>query len=90
MLYKRNFILSENIIGFCRVICFFIIFMLENVVLWYERDMSYSFVECFVLFDLFIISDFMFSCLNSVIENLVVYFKNMFKNLVLSGGLVFL
>ncbi len=63
--------------------------MLENVALWHERDMSHSSVERFALPDLFVTSDFMLSRLNSVIENLVVYPKNMLKNLALSGGLVF-
>ncbi|EKE92101.1 adenylosuccinate lyase [Helicobacter pylori] len=89
MPHKRNPILSENITGLCRVIRSFITPMLENVALWHERDMSHSSVERFALPDLFITSDFMLSRLNSVIENLVVYPKNMLKNLALSGGLVF-
>ncbi|MGL2793467.1 adenylosuccinate lyase [Helicobacter pylori] len=89
MPHKRNPILSENITGLCRVIRSFTTPMLENVALWHERDMSHSSVERFALPDLFITSDFMLSRLNSVIENLVVYPKNMLKNLALSGGLVF-
>ncbi|GAA8671306.1 adenylosuccinate lyase [Helicobacter pylori] len=89
MPHKRNPILSENITGLCRVIRSFTNPMLENVALWHERDMSHSSVERFALPDLFITSDFMLSRLNSVIENLVVYPKNMLKNLALSGGLVF-
>ncbi|WP_187928127.1 adenylosuccinate lyase [Helicobacter pylori] len=89
MPHKRNPILSENITGLCRVIRSFTTPMLENVVLWHERDMSHSSVERFALPDLFITSDFILSRLNSVIENLVVYPKNMLKNLALSGGLVF-
>ncbi len=89
MPHKRNPILSENITGLCRVIRSFTTPMLENVALWHERDMSHSSVERFALPDLFITSDFMISRLNSVIENLVVYPKNMLKNLALSGGLVF-
>ncbi|MCQ2716266.1 adenylosuccinate lyase [Helicobacter pylori] len=89
MPHKRNPILSENITGLCRVIRSFTTPMLENVTLWHERDMSHSSVERFALPDLFITSDFMLSRLNSVIENLMVYPKNMLKNLALSGGLVF-
>ncbi len=89
MPHKRNPILSENITGLCRVIRSFTTPMLENIALWHERDMSHSSVERFALPDLFITSDFMLSRLNSVIENLVVYPKNMLKNLALSGGLVF-
>ncbi|MEJ8601167.1 adenylosuccinate lyase [Helicobacter pylori] len=89
MPHKRNPILSENITGLCRVIRSFTTPMLENVALWHERDMSHSSVERFALPDLFITSDFMLSRLNNMIENLVVYPKNMLKNLALSGGLVF-
>ncbi|WP_305871431.1 adenylosuccinate lyase [Helicobacter pylori] len=89
MPHKRNPILSENITGLCRVIRSFTTPMLENVALWHERDLSHSSVERFALPDLFITSDFMLSRLNSVIKNLVVYPKNMLKNLALSGGLVF-
>lgn len=89
MPHKRNPILSENITGLCRVIRSFTTPMLENVALWHERDMSHSSVERFALPDLFVTSDFMLSRLNSVIKNLVVYPKNMLKNLALSGGLVF-
>ncbi|WP_033616674.1 adenylosuccinate lyase [Helicobacter pylori] len=89
MPHKRNPILSENITGLCRVIRSFTTPMLENVALWHERDMSHSSVERFALPDLFITSDFMLSRLNNVIKNLVVYPKNMLKNLALSGGLVF-
>ncbi len=89
MPHKRNPILSENITGLCRVIRSFTTPMLENVALWHERDMSHSSVERFALPDLFVTSDFMLSRLNSVIENLVIYPKNMLKNLALSGGLVF-
>ncbi|WRG58760.1 adenylosuccinate lyase [Helicobacter pylori] len=89
MPHKRNPILSENITGLCRVIRSFTTPMLENVALWHERDMSHSSVERFALPDLFITSDFMLSRLNGVVENLVVYPKNMLKNLALSGGLVF-
>ncbi|WRD44780.1 adenylosuccinate lyase [Helicobacter pylori] len=89
MPHKRNPILSENITGLCRVIRSFTTPMLENVALWHERDMSHSSVERFALPDLFITSDFMLSRLNSVIENLMVYPKNMLKNLALSGGLIF-
>ncbi|WP_104760747.1 adenylosuccinate lyase [Helicobacter cetorum] len=89
MPHKRNPVLSENITGLCRVIRSFTTPMLENVALWHERDISHSSVERFALPDMFITSDFMLSRLSSVIENLVVYPKNMLKNLALSGGLVF-
>lgn len=89
MPHKRNPVLSENITGLCRMIRSFAIPAMENVALWHERDISHSSVERFILPDSFITTDFMLARLTSLIENLVVYPKNMMKNLNLTGGLVF-
>ncbi|WP_026943819.1 adenylosuccinate lyase [Helicobacter rodentium] len=89
MPHKRNPVLSENITGLCRMIRSFAIPAMENVALWHERDISHSSVERFILPDSFITTDFMLVRLTSLIENLVVYPKNMMKNLNLTGGLVF-
>lgn len=89
MPHKRNPVLSENITGLCRMIRSFAIPAMENVALWHERDISHSSVERFILPDSFITTDFMLVRLASLIENLVVYPKNMMKNLNLTGGLVF-
>jgi len=62
---------------------------MENVALWHERDISHSSVERFILPDSFITSDFMLTRLTGLIKNLVIYPKNMLKNLRLTGGLVF-
>lgn len=89
MPHKRNPVLSENITGLCRVIRGFAIPAMENVALWHERDISHSSVERFILPDGFITTDFMLARLSNLIKNLVVYPKNMMKNLNLTGGLVF-
>ena len=89
MPHKRNPVLSENATGLCRVIRAFVNPALENVALWHERDISHSSVERFMLPDIFITSDFMLDRLTKLIENLLVYPKNMMKNLNLTGGLVF-
>lgn len=89
MPHKRNPILSENITGLCRVIRSFALPAMENVALWHERDISHSSVERFILPDGFITTDFMLARLTSLIDKLVVYPKNMLKNLNLTGGLVF-
>lgn len=89
MPHKRNPILSENITGLCRMIRSFAIPAMENVALWHERDISHSSVERFILPDSFITTDFMLMRLTNLIQNLVVYPKNMTKNLNLTGGLVF-
>lgn len=89
MPHKRNPVLSENITGLCRILRSYAIPAMENVALWHERDISHSSVERFILPDAFITLDFMLNRLNDVIKNLVVYEKNMMKNLELTGGLVF-
>lgn len=89
MPHKRNPVLSENITGLCRMIRAYAIPAMENVALWHERDISHSSVERFILPDGFITTDFMLNRLNSVISKLVVYPKNMMRNLNLTGGLVF-
>lgn len=89
MPHKRNPVLSENITGLCRVIRSYAIPAMENVALWHERDISHSSVERFILPDGFITTDFMLHRLKGLLEKLVVYPKNMLKNLNLTGGLVF-
>ncbi|WP_291951556.1 adenylosuccinate lyase [Campylobacter sp.] len=89
MPHKRNPVLSENITGLCRMIRAYVTPALENVALWHERDISHSSVERFILPDAFITTDFMLSRLCGVIEKLLIYPKNMMKNLNLTGGLVF-
>lgn len=89
MPHKRNPILSENITGLCRIIRSYAMPAMENVALWHERDISHSSVERFILPDSFITTDFMLMRLKGLLEKLVVYPKNMMKNLNLTGGLVF-
>lgn len=89
MPHKRNPVLSENVTGLCRIIRSYAIPAMENVALWHERDISHSSVERFILPDCFITGDFMLHRLTQIIKKLVVYPKNMLKNLNLTGGLVF-
>lgn len=89
MPHKRNPVLCENITGLCRIIRSYAIPAMENVALWHERDISHSSAERFILPDAFITCDFMLNRLTNLVENLVVYPKNMMKNLNLTGGLVF-
>lgn len=89
MPHKRNPVLSENITGLCRMIRAYAMPAMENVALWHERDISHSSVERFILPDSFITTDFMLHRLSGLIEKLVIYPKNMMKNLNLTGGLVF-
>ena len=89
MPHKRNPVLSENITGLARMIRAYAIPAMENVALWHERDISHSSVERFICPDAFITCDFMLDRFANIIENLLIYPKNMLKNLRQTGGLVF-
>ena len=60
---------------------------MENITLWHERDISHSSVERIIAPDITIATDFALSRLSNIIKNLVVYPKNMKKNLDKLGGL---
>ena len=87
MPHKRNPVLSENLTGIARYIRSGVIPSLENIALWHERDISHSSVERILAPDITIALDFALNRLDNIIKNLVVYPKNMQKNLNLLGGL---
>ena len=89
MPHKRNPVLTENITGLARLVRSSVIPALENVALWHERDISHSSVERVIGPDTTITLDFAINRLAEVIENLVLYPKNMLKNLNQLGGLHF-
>ena len=87
MPHKRNPILSENLTGISRYIRSSVIPTMENISLWHERDISHSSIERIIAPDVTIATDFALSRLSNVIKNLIVYPKNMKKNLDKLGGL---
>jgi len=89
MPHKRNPILSENVSGLARLMRSYAIAGLENIPLWHERDISHSSVERIIGPEATILTDFMLVRLTGLIEKLVVYPKNMKKNLEKMGKLVF-
>ncbi len=89
MPHKRNPISSENLCGLARIIRSNALAALENVALWHERDISHSSVERVIGPDSTILLDYALVRLTKVIKNLVVYPKNMLKNLELTRGLIF-
>lgn len=89
MPHKRNPILSENVTGLARLLRSWAAASLENIPLWHERDISHSSVERIMAPDMTITLDFMLARVSSIVKNLVVYPKNMQKNLELTRGLVF-
>jgi adenylosuccinate lyase len=89
MPHKRNPVFCENITGLARVLRGNLSAALENVALWHERDISHSSVERVILPDSTILIVHMLKRFNGVLENMIVYPKNLRKNLELTGGLVY-
>ena len=89
MPHKKNPIHSENLTGLSRLIRMSVIPALENIVLWHERDISHSSVERVIGPDATVILDFALTRLSLLIENLIVYPKNMEKNLYKLNGVIF-
>jgi len=88
MPHKRNPVLTENLTGLARLVRGMAIPAMENVALWHERDISHSSVERMIGPDATVTLDFALARLTGVIDKLLVYPKNMQKNLDLLGGLV--
>ncbi|RCL02416.1 MAG: adenylosuccinate lyase [Candidatus Tokpelaia sp. JSC161] len=88
MPHKRNPVLSENLTGLARLIRSYAIPAMENVALWHERDISHSSVERCIAPDATVTLDFALARLSHVIEHLVIYPKNMMKNLDQCRGLL--
>lgn len=89
MPHKCNPILSENLTGLSRLIRSYVFPALENVALWYERDISHSSVERCIAPDACIAMDFALVRLTDLIDKLVINEKNIEKNLNSAKGLIF-
>ncbi len=88
MPHKRNPVLTENVTGLARLVRGMAVPAMENVALWHERDISHSSVERMIGPDATITLDFALARMTGVITNLLVYPKNMGKNLDRLGGLI--
>ncbi len=88
MPHKRNPVLSENLTGLARLVRSCAGPAMENVALWHERDISHSSVERAIGPDATITLDFALARLAGVIETLLVYPKNMARNMNAFRGLV--
>jgi adenylosuccinate lyase len=89
MPHKRNPILCERICGLARVLRSNLIASLENIALWHERDISHSSAERVIIPDSFILLDYILDKTIFVVENLNVLEKNMMRNLMKYGGIIF-
>ncbi|MEO8427775.1 MAG: adenylosuccinate lyase [Verrucomicrobiota bacterium] len=87
MPHKRNPITGERLTGLARVLRGNAVAALENVALWHERDISHSSVERVIFPDSCTLLDYMLVTLANLINGLIVYPKNMARNLRLSLGM---
>jgi adenylosuccinate lyase len=88
MAQKRNPINTENICSNVRVIRSCIYPSLENIALEHERDLTNSAAERSIIPTVFILADEVLTRMNKILKELVVYPKNIKKNLDLSKGTI--
>ena len=87
MPHKRNPITGERLTGLARVLRGNAVAALENVALWHERDISHSSVERVIFPDSCTLLNYMLHKLTDLTKGLIVYPKNMEKNLCQSLGM---
>jgi adenylosuccinate lyase len=86
MPHKRNPVTSEQICGLARVVRGNAHASLENIALWHERDISHSSVERVILPDSCILTDYLVTKTEWLIDGLAVYPARMKANLESLGG----
>jgi len=89
MPHKRNPVTSEQISGLARVVRANAQAGFENVVPWYERDISHSSAERIVIPDSTTLVDYLLQKTANLIDAMLVYPERMKRNLESTGGLVF-
>ena len=87
MPHKRNPITGERLTGLARVLRGNALAALENVALWHERDISHSSVERIIFPDSCTLLNYMLNKLADLTKGLIVYPKNMVKNIGQSLGM---
>src|ERR1700749_1235575 len=88
MPHKGNPILSENVVGLCRMVRSYALPAFEDVALWHERDMSHSSVERFIAPDATITLDFALVRMAGIVVKLLIRDGRMERNLDLTKGVV--
>lgn len=89
MPHKRNPIVSEQICGLARIVRANCQAAYENIALWHERDISHSSVERVILADSSILTDYLLTKTEKLIDSLVVFPARMLENLSSMRGIVF-
>lgn len=89
MPHKRNPITAERVCGMSRIVKANAQVALDDVALWYERDISHSSAERVALADSFIALDYMFSKMQWMLDGLQLYPAKMEHDLWRTRGLIF-
>ncbi|MCQ3035562.1 MAG: adenylosuccinate lyase [Bacilli bacterium] len=86
---KRNPISTENVTGCVRMIRGYLLPILEDNALYSERDISHSSVERVSLIDMIELFSYTTDRLARVVDNLVVFPKNMLRNIMCTNGAIY-
>ena len=89
MPHKRNPITAERVCGLARIVKANAQVGLDDVALWFERDISHSGAERVALADSFIALDYMFGKMQWMLDGLQTYPDKMEHNLHRTRGLIF-
>jgi adenylosuccinate lyase len=89
MPHKRNPITCERLCGMARLVRTNAQASMENIALWHERDISHSSVERVIIPDSTTMVDYMLIQFNRIMQNLLVYPRNMMANLNKTRGMIF-
>ena len=89
MPHKRNPILSENVTGISRLLKSYVAPSLDNVALWFQRDMSHSSVERVSIEDAFHLACFGVQRMSLVIGGLEVNHTALQKNIEREGNHIY-
>ena len=89
MPHKKNPIICERICGLARVLRGNTVAAFEDMALWHERDISHSSAERIIFPDSFTILDYILEKTIFVTGNITVLPKNMQRNLMKYGGIIF-
>ena len=81
MPHKKNPIIAERISGLSRLISSFTIPSLENIPLWWERDISHSSVERIIIEDSFHILNYLIELTEKIVSDVVINTRNIENNL---------
>lgn len=87
--HKRNTDRDENITGLCRTIRNEVSVELENIVTWWERDISHSAPERIILDTIFHAMHFVLKRLVVIVRDLVIYDSQIEQNLNLTQGVIY-